>query len=101
MMAKNNEARREALGISQERYLNFRAKPYIYRTGNPAASNMRSLCIILDGSAKCINKEDGFEILEIFSGSHFGSSDLLKMPDLEFFGNIHAGKKGLKLLVVS
>ena len=100
MMAKNKEDRREALGISQEKYLKFRAKPYVYRKGNAAESNMRSLCIILDGSAKCVNKEDGFEIFEIFSGSHFGSSDLLKTPDLEYFGDMRAGKKGLKVLVV-
>lgn len=40
-------------------------------------------------------------MFEIFSGAHFGSSDLLKTPDLEYFGNIYAGKKGLKVLVVS
>ena len=100
-MAKNKEDRRTAMGISKETYLKFREKPYIYRQGNSAESNTRSLCIILDGSAKCINKEDGFEVFEIFSGAHFGSSDLLKTPDLEYFGNIYAGKKGLKVLVVS
>ena len=81
--------------------MKFRAKPFVYRKGNQAESNLRSLCIVLDGSAKVVNKTDGFEIFEIFSGSHFGSSDLLKIPDIEYFGDIYAGKKGLKVLVVS
>ena len=60
LMAKNKEDRREALGITKDKYMKFREKPYVYRSGNAAESNMRSLCIVLDGSVKCINKEDGF-----------------------------------------
>ena len=61
---------------------------------------MRSLCIVLDGSVKVINRVDKFEIFEVYSGSHFGTSDLLKIPDIEYFGDLIAGKKGLKVLVV-
>ena len=68
--------------------------------GNKAESIIRSLCIILEGSVKAINPQDGFEIFEIFSGTHFGSSDLLKIPDIEYFGDLIAGKRGLKVIVV-
>ena len=62
---------------------------------------MRSLCIVLDGSARVVNPADNFEVIELFTGRHFGSSDLLKIPDVEYFGNIKAGKKGLKVLVIA
>ena len=75
-------------------------KPYIYQNGNRAESNLRSLCIILEGSVKVINRVDKFEVYEAFSGSHFGSSDLLKIPDIEYFGDLYAGKKGLKVIVI-
>ena len=74
--------------------------PRIYKKGNPPDSHVRSLCLILEGSVQVINPKDKFLIHEIYSGQHFGSSDLLKIPDIEFFGNLHAGKKGLKVIVV-
>jgi len=61
---------------------------------------MRSLSIILDGSIKVINVTDGFEAYELNSGNHFGASDLLHLPDIDFYGNIHAGPKGAKILTV-
>ena len=66
--------------------------------GNPPESAVRSLCLILEGSVRVINDE--FEVLEMRSGSHFGASDVLRIPDIEFLGNIYAGSKGVKVLVI-
>ena len=101
LMVNRKRKQREAKGIKEAEYINLRKKPYVYRKGNRAESNMRSLCIVLDGSAKVINRADKFEVHELTQGSHFGSSDLLRIPDIEYFGDIYAGERGLKLLVVA
>jgi hypothetical protein len=33
-------------------------------------------------------------------GEHFGASDLLQIPDIEYMGDLYAGEKGLKILLV-
>jgi hypothetical protein len=43
---------------------------------------------------------DDFEVLEMRPGNHFGASDLLRIPDIEFLGNIKAGAKGVKVMVI-
>ena len=47
-----------------------------------------------------INPIDNFNVKTLGQGDHFGSSDLLKIIDIEFFGNIYAGKRGLKVLQI-
>lgn len=76
-------------------------RPFTCNKGNRPDSNIRSICIVLAGSADVINKVDDFHVVTLAHGQHFGSSDLLRIPDIEYYGDIHAGKKGLKLLVVS
>ena len=76
-------------------------KPFTFSKGNRPDSNIRSVCIVLEGSAVVINPADNFHVVTLNHGSHFGSSDLLKVPDIEYYGNIFAGTKGLKLMVVS
>ena len=72
---------------------------------------MRSLAFVLDGSCKVVNNyeyetEKGkkerryFEVFELRVGNHFGASDLLKIADMEYLGDIVAGDKGAKIMLI-
>lgn len=61
---------------------------------------MRSLCFVLEGSCNVINAADGFNVFELRPGNHFGSSDLLRIVDTEFLGDIISGERGAKILVI-
>ena len=74
------------------------SKPKLRVEGNPPVTSIRSLCLVLEGSCSVTN--DDFEVLEMRPGNHFGASDLLRIPDIEFLGNISAGAKGLKVMVI-
>lgn len=41
-----------------------------------------------------------FQIMELGRGDHFGASDLLRIQDIEYLGDLVAGERGLKVLVV-
>jgi len=71
------------------------------RPGNPPESNIGSLVLILEGSCKVMVPEKNFEVFELRSGNHFGASDLLRIPDIEYLGQIIAGEKGCKCMVIS
>jgi hypothetical protein len=66
--------------------------------GNPPESSIRSLVLILEGSCRVINND--FEVLELRPGNHFGASDVLRTPDIEYLGDIVAGPKGVKVMVI-
>ena len=73
--------------------------------GDPPATFYRSLGFVLEGSCDVINtyKEksgEQFKVAELRSGDHFGASDLLQIPDIDFMGDIVAGARGVKILVV-
>ena len=63
-------------------------------------SNYRSLAIIIEGSCNVINSKDNYIVHELKFGEHFGASDLLQIPDAEFMGDIYAGEKGLKIIII-
>ena len=73
-------------------------------------SKTRSVCIVMDGSCKCIYQKDKFhpdtgkslefDVLDIRPGSHFGTSDLLGISDIEYMGDIYAGSQGARILVI-
>ena len=51
----------------------------------------------------CINlavKEDTSKLFELSLGNHFGASDFLRIVDTEYLGDIVAGEKGAKILVI-
>ena len=58
------------------------------------------MCLILEGTAEVINPADKFCVCQLGQGSHFGAADLLQLVGVEYFGNIHAGPRGLKVLQV-
>ena len=68
--------------------------------GNPSETNIRSLCLILEGTADVINPSDNFCVCHLGQGSHFGASDLIQAVGIEYFGNVKAGPRGLKILQV-
>jgi len=70
------------------------------KEGNTPYSHIRTLAIVLEGSCKVINQADGFEALELRQGNHFGASDVLRIPDIEYLGDIVAGHRGVKLLII-
>ena len=41
-----------------------------------------------------------FQIHELRRGDHFGASDLLRIQDIEYLGDLVAGDKGVKVLVI-
>jgi len=61
---------------------------------------MRSVCIVLEGSCTVINRADKFHITDLRSGDHFGCSDLLKIIDIEFLGDIFAGEHGARIMMI-
>ena len=51
----------------------------------------------------CFNlafKEDSSKLFELSLGNHFGASDFLRIVDTEYLGDIVAGEKGAKILVI-
>ena len=69
--------------------------------GEPPATLYRSVCIVLEGSADVRNPfEPEFKVFELSQGEHFGASDLLQIPDIDYMGDIIAGERGLKVLVI-
>lgn len=96
-MVNQIKKKREADGIPEPVY---HTKSDVYVPGNPPASNIRSLSLILDGSCRVVSPLDGFAPYELRQGEHFGASDLLQIPDIEFMGDIISGTHGVKLLVV-
>ena len=96
-MVNQIKKKREADGIPEPVY---HVKNDVYVPGNPPASNIRSLSLILDGSCKVVNPLDGFAPYELRQGEHFGASDLLQIPDIEFMGDIISGPHGVKLLTI-
>ena len=63
-------------------------------------NNLKSLCLVLEGTCDVKVPDDDFVATSLGRGQHFGSSDLLKIVDIEYFGNIYAGSKGAKILVI-
>jgi Tfp pilus assembly protein FimT len=58
---------------------------------------------VLQGGAlnnKVVNSKDNYIVHELRFGEHFGASDLLQIPDAEFMGDIYAGEKGLKIILI-
>jgi hypothetical protein len=73
--------------------------------GRPPSTFYRCLGFVLEGSCDVINtyKEkngEQFRVAELRSGDHFGASDLLQIPDIDFMGDIVAGPRGVKVMVV-
>ena len=56
---------------------------------------------VIEGSCKVINEKDNYLVHELRFGEHFGASDLLQIPDIEFMGDLYAGEKGLKIILVA
>ena len=99
-LVNNKQKMREKKGITQEMFLKILMNPVMYKPGNPPDSKIRSVCIVLDGSCNVINSSDNFHIYELRQGNSFGCSDLLKIIDCEFLGDIFAGERGARLLVI-
>lgn len=72
----------------------------MYRPGKPPESNVGSVVLVLEGSCKVVVPEDNFEVFELRRGDYFGASDLLRIPGIEFLGQIMAGPKGCKCMVI-
>ena len=71
------------------------------RDGGEPKTFCRTLCFVLEGSADVRNPfEPDFKVFELAVGDHFGASDLLQIPDIDYMGDIIAGPRGLKVLVV-
>lgn len=91
-------------GISEEQYLSLRQRHKIEREGNPPESSHRSLVLILEGSCRVVHRVPGqpdFEVFDLRPGDHFGASDCLRLPGIEYLGDILAGSRGLKCMVIS
>lgn len=101
-MVNQKKRLRMKKGISEEEFIRERMlrRTNLAVRDNYPESNVRSVAIILDGTCKVKLRCDGFECFELRQGNHFGASDLLQIPDIEFFGDIVAGPKGVKILVV-
>ena len=69
------------------------------KQGNPPESSIRPLALILDGSCQVVANRD-FVVFEMRPGNHFGASDVLRIPDIEYLGDIVAGPKGVKVMVI-
>lgn len=95
MVNLNAKQRREN---GEEDFSKLMSKPKVKTEGNPPESSIRSLCLVLEGSCRVVNED--FEVLEMRPGNHFGASDLLRIPDVEYLGNIVAGAKGVKVMVI-
>jgi len=81
-------------------FTKLHSKPLLYKRGNNPDSNTRSLCFVLEGSCEVINKADNSNLFELTHGNHFGTSDLLRIVDTEYLGDIIAGEQGAKILVI-
>lgn len=81
-------------------FFNLQQKQKLVTAGNPTESNIRSLGLILEGTADVINPNDNFCVCHLGQGSHFGAADLIQSVGVEYFGNIYAGPRGLKILLV-
>ena len=82
----------------EEDFSKLWSKPKVKTESNPPDSSIRSLCLILEGSCRVVNS--GFDVLEMRPGNHFGASDVLRIPDIEYLGNIIAGPRGVKVMVI-
>ena len=58
---------------------------------NRPESSLRSLCLVLDGEAEVKSHLNDKVIVTLTLGSHFGSSDSLRIIDYEYLGDIYAG----------
>ena len=111
---------------SEEAYYSSFALPAQYRPGKPPESGCRSLALILEGSCRVVHRYSEVDseekqdqarpkdlqhrqgkpelleclLYELRSGDHFGASDLLRIPDIEYLGDIVAGEAGVKVLVI-
>lgn len=56
--------------------------------------------LILGGQAQVVNTVYDKEVTELRSGDVIGVSDLLRIPHIDYFGEIVAGKAGLECLVI-
>ena len=81
-------------------FTKLHSKPQLYKRGNNPDSHHRSLCFVLEGSCDVINQADGSNLFELTHGNHFGTSDLLRIVDTEYLGDIVAGERGARILVV-
>jgi len=99
-LVNNKQKLRELKGITQEMFLKILMNPPMYKHGNPIDSKIRSVCLVLEGSCTVVNSQDNFHIFELRQGNHFGCSDLLKIIDCEFLGDIMAGERGARILVI-
>jgi hypothetical protein len=94
---------REKQGITEEKYLSLRQKHKIEKEGNPPESACRSLVLILEGSCNVVYRIPGhpdFEVFDLRPGDHFGASDCLRIAGIEYLGDIIAGPRGLKCMVI-
>jgi hypothetical protein len=94
---------REKQGISEEKYLSLRQKHKVEREGNSPESSHRSLVLVLEGSCRVLHRVPGqpdFDVFDLRPGDHFGASDCLRLPGIEYLGDIVAGSKGLKCMVI-
>ena len=76
-------------------------KPKDEPQGEPPKTLYRSVCLVLEGSAEVRNPFDfDYKVFELSQGEHFGATDLLQIPDIDYMGDIYAGPRGLKVLVI-
>jgi hypothetical protein len=93
----NMAVKQRALEGKQD-FASMAKMPRAKKVGNPPESSIGSLVLILEGSCKVINND--FEVFELRPGNHFGASDVLRTPDIEYLGDIVAGPKGVKVMVI-
>ena len=99
-MVNQKKKQREQAGITEDMYARLHLQRPAPSRGNFPESNIRSLVLILQGSCNVVNPVDDFHVVELRSGNHFGASDLLRIADIEYLGNIVAGAKGVKCMVI-
>ena len=99
-MINQKKQMRLKAGITEEMYINYHRKKYVKQRLNPPPSKCRSLCFVLEGSCTVVNPVDNFKVFELRAGNHFGASDLLRIVDSDFLGDIVAGEQGARVLVI-
>mmetsp|Transcript_5172 Transcript_5172/g.7978 ORF Transcript_5172/g.7978 Transcript_5172/m.7978 type:complete len:167 (+) Transcript_5172:646-1146(+) len=67
-MVNRKMKQRQDQGVSEEEYYKLRRKPKEEEVFNKPGSRVRSLCIVLQGGVRVVNKTGNFEVIELFSG---------------------------------
>ena len=67
-MVNAKKRQREAEGLTQQDYLLSKRPPKTKQKLNGIQSKMRSLCIVMDGFVRVVNKRKNFEVMILNTG---------------------------------